>query len=206
MQTPGLPVSLPIGRRHEGRGLLMPGDDELDRRFADGFDDVEVFLAGNSEDSINALVLEGGDEKIGTFGHPSDIGGWDRAASRTGRRPRSFRVTSTRRVETTQPGRGAFPAASAAACPVRGLLTDLRRIVRLEPPSLGEDARSGDVYPRTRRFTATRSSSRTRGLSNSTAPTRSARLRVSRSPKAVIRMTGMRQRASNRRSNISSPE
>ena len=45
----------------------MPGDDELDRRFADGFDDVEVFLAGNSEDSINTLVLKGGDEKIGTL-------------------------------------------------------------------------------------------------------------------------------------------
>ena len=56
-----------VGRRHEGRGLLMTRDDEPDRRFADGFDDVEVFLAGNSEDSIDTLVLERRDEKIGTF-------------------------------------------------------------------------------------------------------------------------------------------
>src|SRR5271165_743741 len=65
----GLAGEPAAGRRHEGRSLLMPGDDELDRRFADGFDDVEVFLAGNSEDSINTLVLKGGDEKIRTFDH-----------------------------------------------------------------------------------------------------------------------------------------
>ena len=33
------------------------------------FDDVEVFLAGNSEDSLNTLVLKGGDEKIRTSDH-----------------------------------------------------------------------------------------------------------------------------------------
>ena len=63
-----------VGRRHEGRGLLMAGDDQLDRRFADGFDDVEVFLAGNSEDPINTLVLEGGDEKIRALDHARSPG------------------------------------------------------------------------------------------------------------------------------------
>ena len=32
-----------------------------------GFDDVQVFLAGNSEDSFNPLVLKGGDQKIRAF-------------------------------------------------------------------------------------------------------------------------------------------
>ena len=45
----------------------MPGEDELDRRLANGFDDVEIFFAGNSEDSLNPLVFEGGDQKIRAF-------------------------------------------------------------------------------------------------------------------------------------------
>ncbi len=45
----------------------MPGDYQLDRRFTDGFNDLEIFLARNSEDSINSLVLKGGDEEIRTF-------------------------------------------------------------------------------------------------------------------------------------------
>lgn len=53
-----------MGGGHERGGLLMAGQDELDRRFADGFDDVEVFFARNAEDTIDALILEGGYKQV----------------------------------------------------------------------------------------------------------------------------------------------
>jgi hypothetical protein len=47
----------------------MAREHELDRRAAQRLDDVEVLLAGNAEDALDALVLERGDEEIGAFGH-----------------------------------------------------------------------------------------------------------------------------------------
>jgi len=54
----------PIGGCQESCRLLMTGDDELDRGPPKAFDDIEVLLTGHPEDSIDALVLEGGNEKI----------------------------------------------------------------------------------------------------------------------------------------------
>ena len=65
----GLSRQPAIGRRHEGRGLFMPGHDQLDRRFSEAFDDVEIFLAGNAEDAIHALILKRGNQQVGAFGH-----------------------------------------------------------------------------------------------------------------------------------------
>jgi hypothetical protein len=42
----------------------MAGYDELDGGPPEAFDDIEVLLTGHPEDSIDALVLEGGNEKI----------------------------------------------------------------------------------------------------------------------------------------------
>ena len=54
----------PVGRGHERRALLVAGQDQLDRRIAQAFDDVEVLLAGNPENAVDALVLECGDQQI----------------------------------------------------------------------------------------------------------------------------------------------
>jgi hypothetical protein len=47
-----------MGRRHECRRLLVPRKDKHDLRVAQRFDDVEVLLAGYTEDEIDALVLK----------------------------------------------------------------------------------------------------------------------------------------------------
>lgn len=41
----------------------MTANEELNRRFPNRFDDLEVFLARNSENAIYTFVFEGGDEK-----------------------------------------------------------------------------------------------------------------------------------------------
>ena len=64
MQTPGLPVSLSVSGRHECRGLLVAGQDELDRGLSNGFDDIEILFPRDPKNPINALILEGGDEQI----------------------------------------------------------------------------------------------------------------------------------------------
>ena len=56
-----------VGRGHEGGGLLVADQDELDARRAQRLDDVQVLFAGHGEDSIDALVLEGLDEQVGSF-------------------------------------------------------------------------------------------------------------------------------------------
>jgi hypothetical protein len=53
-----------MGGGHEGGGLLMASQDELDRRFADGFDDIEILFARDAEDAIDALILEGGNKQV----------------------------------------------------------------------------------------------------------------------------------------------
>ncbi len=57
----------PVRGRHEGGCLFMPGQDELDARAAQRFDDVERLFARHPEDPFDALVLQGGDEQIGAF-------------------------------------------------------------------------------------------------------------------------------------------
>ena len=54
----GLAGQPAVGRRHEGRRLLVPGQDQLDGGVAQALDDVEVFFARNAEDALNAFVLQ----------------------------------------------------------------------------------------------------------------------------------------------------
>ena len=54
----GLAGQPAVSRGHEGRALLVAGQDQLDRGVSQALDDIQVFLAGNPEDSIDALVLE----------------------------------------------------------------------------------------------------------------------------------------------------
>ena len=65
----GLAGQPPVGRGHEAGRLLVARDHQLDARGAQRLDDVEVLLAGNAEDALDAFVLERGDEEIGAFGH-----------------------------------------------------------------------------------------------------------------------------------------
>ena len=58
-----------MGGGHEGGGLFVPGDDQLDRRGAQALDDIEIFLAGHPEDTVDTFILERADEKIGSFWH-----------------------------------------------------------------------------------------------------------------------------------------
>ena len=60
----GLAGQTAVGRGHEGRPLLVPGQDQLDRRVAQALDHIQVLLAGNAEDAIDALVLEGGNQQV----------------------------------------------------------------------------------------------------------------------------------------------
>ena len=64
MHDAGLAGQPPIGRGHEGRGLLVARQDQLDRGVAQAFHDIEVLLAGHAEDPVDALVLECGDQQI----------------------------------------------------------------------------------------------------------------------------------------------
>ena len=73
MQTPGRAGQPPMGCGHEGRSLLVPRQDELDRRVAQRLDDVEIFLARNAEDAVDALVLQRRDQEIGTFSHDEEL-------------------------------------------------------------------------------------------------------------------------------------
>lgn len=58
-----------MGGGHESGGLLVAGDDQLDRGIAQAFDDVEVLLAGHAKDALDALVLERADEQVRSFSH-----------------------------------------------------------------------------------------------------------------------------------------
>src|SRR5699024_8819885 len=55
----------PVGGGHERGGLLVASEDELDRRLAHGIEEIDVLLAGNAEDALDALVLRGSDHDIG---------------------------------------------------------------------------------------------------------------------------------------------
>jgi hypothetical protein len=58
-----------VGGGHEGGGLLVAGEDELDRGGAQGLDRVEVLLARHPEDALHALPLQSRHQKIRTLGH-----------------------------------------------------------------------------------------------------------------------------------------
>ena len=58
-----------VGGGHEGGGLLVAGEDELDRGGAQRLDDVEVLLARHAEDAVHPLVLQCRDQQIRTLGH-----------------------------------------------------------------------------------------------------------------------------------------
>jgi hypothetical protein len=55
----------PVRRGHEGRGLLVARQHELDRGAPQRLDEVEVLLPGNPEDLSHPLVLERGDHELG---------------------------------------------------------------------------------------------------------------------------------------------
>jgi len=59
-----------MGRGHEGGGLLVAGQDQFDLRTAQGFDEVEIFLAGNTEDAVDAFVLQCCDKEIRSLHRP----------------------------------------------------------------------------------------------------------------------------------------
>ena len=65
----GAPRQPAIGCRHEAGGLLVPGQDQPDLGVPQGFQNVEVFLARNREDTRHALVFECRDQKIRAFCH-----------------------------------------------------------------------------------------------------------------------------------------
>jgi hypothetical protein len=50
---------------HERGGLLVAGEDVADRRAAQGVDEVDVLLAGDTEDEPHALRLQAVDEQVG---------------------------------------------------------------------------------------------------------------------------------------------
>jgi hypothetical protein len=47
----------------------MPGDDKLYRGIAQALDHVEIFLARDGKDTIDALVLQRGDHQVRPFWH-----------------------------------------------------------------------------------------------------------------------------------------
>src|SRR5215218_6711297 len=66
----------PVCGSHEGGRLLVAGEHELDRGCTERLDHVEVLLAGDAEDAVDALVLEGCNQKIRTLGHGSQLSCW----------------------------------------------------------------------------------------------------------------------------------
>ena len=58
-----------VGRRHEPGRLLVPGQHELDLRASERLDDVEVLLARNPENAVDALVLQRRDEQVRSLQH-----------------------------------------------------------------------------------------------------------------------------------------
>src|ERR1700682_3310859 len=63
-RDPRLSRKPPIGGCQESRRLLMTGYHQFDGGLPKAFDDIEVLLTGYPEDSIDALVLEGRNQKI----------------------------------------------------------------------------------------------------------------------------------------------
>ena len=66
------PGETPVGGRHEAGSLFVPRQHQLDLRAPQRLQHVEILLAGNGEDVFDALVLEGGHQQIGGFGHAAE--------------------------------------------------------------------------------------------------------------------------------------
>lgn len=79
---PGLAGEAPIGGGHEAGRLFVAGEHQPDLRLAQGLQQVEILLAGNSEDVLHALVFQALHNHIGCLGHlrsTSGGGGSDRS-------------------------------------------------------------------------------------------------------------------------------
>ncbi len=53
-----------MGGGHESRRLFVTGHDKLDGGPPKAFDDIEVFLSGHPENTIDTLILQGRNEKL----------------------------------------------------------------------------------------------------------------------------------------------
>jgi hypothetical protein len=58
-----------MGRRHEGRRLLVARQHQLDPGSSQRFDEFQVLFAGNAENAIDTFALKRCDKKIGACGH-----------------------------------------------------------------------------------------------------------------------------------------
>jgi hypothetical protein len=65
----GLARQPAVGRSHERRRLLVPGQDELDLRAAQRLDHGEVLFTRDAEDAVDAFVLQRRSQKVGGFAH-----------------------------------------------------------------------------------------------------------------------------------------
>jgi len=87
----------PLGRRHESRSLLVPRQHQFDLRMPKGFQDVQIFLARERVNAIDAFVFQCRNQQIGAFGHrsaPRCPGG------ARGARTRSDHATGARRLQS----------------------------------------------------------------------------------------------------------
>jgi hypothetical protein len=71
----GLAGMAPIGRRHEARPLLVAGEDQPDPRARQAVEEVEILLARDSEDIVDAFFLQALDEQVGGLGHSAVLSG-----------------------------------------------------------------------------------------------------------------------------------
>ncbi len=65
MHTPARAGQPAVDVGHERRALLVPRRDELDRAVEQRVHHVDVLLAGNAEDVLDAFVLEALDQQLG---------------------------------------------------------------------------------------------------------------------------------------------
>jgi hypothetical protein len=91
----GLAGEPAIGGGHEGRGLFMARQHQLDGGIADRLDDVEILLAGNTVDSLDALVLKRRHQQGRSFDHRH------RLCRPTGVRFALHRIYNGRRIGAT---------------------------------------------------------------------------------------------------------
>ena len=55
--------------RHEGRGLFMTGENELNFDLRSDSTTSQILFAGNAENAVDAFILQRSNQKIRTFGH-----------------------------------------------------------------------------------------------------------------------------------------
>ena len=65
----GLAGQAAIGGGHEACRLFVAGQDQLDLRLTQGFQEVEVFLTGNAEHILDTFVFQALHNDIGGLGH-----------------------------------------------------------------------------------------------------------------------------------------